>query len=589
MPKTPRQRRPDPAGTARQQRAAVRLAANKLAAAKLAADLAEQNNRLTLQRIRAKAIARIGDLADSTFDGRNRGRGRGPDIDQPAGGPLAFTNSFRSGSTRTRRQLGGDGARTPLGPPDAHLDEQTLTNLRRDAQDLHRKSDVGRVLVRARAAFTVGDGSHVLPTTSSEAFNREVERLVRAWWDGVGLDPVTGVHGVDARGLKSGSRLEFDIEQQAMVDGDLALPLLADGTVQVIDADRVTSGPYGRAQYGQDWTRGTAGESCGVLCNGRGAITGIRVANYSKLGSGLESPSRVLPAGSFLWYTNPRGSPCGVNQTRGEPALAAVYEHVLMLERYTESTTLAAYMNSCVVSWTKTVDPVAMQAALTGETIDVSTENGGTARQRLRDIYPGAHWDLEKNEEVGFFNPSQPNAQFDPFVTAMLRVVSAHFGLPMIMAFFDPRGVNLSTFRGLVLAAAQQARVEQLDRVARLLGPLYRWRVAMWIREGRLRNPPADWDAHEWICNPPPVLDPEAEVRMWALAKEKGLATRDMGTRSMWGIPGRRMTDNLVTEQRYDDDAGLVTLTTPGQQVKDAADNGAGPATPADQTDPAAP
>lgn len=561
--------------------------AERLADVRHRADMAEQKNRLALEQNKAATLRQLRSAARPL----PRGRGTGGDS-SVGGGAWALSGSYRSSRTsRTRTQLGGGpgGSRGRALPAsaDAHLDEVTLRAVRSDAQDLHRNSELARSLITRLADLTVGDGSTVTPRTKSEEFNAAVARLWRSYWEFVGIDPSTGVHGVDARGLAGGAEWERLVTQQVATDGDELLPLLANGTVQVIDADRITSdiGPRGGGVE-KDWTSGGGGETCGVLLDRVGKPVGFRVADYAPGGAGVERSTRVVSAANALFLINPRGKAMGINQTRGEPLLAPVFDRIVQLDGYIEATQIAARVAACLTAYVKSKNPAGMQAALAGQPVTAANGDGTTRTDQEMTFQPGSVWHLLPEEDVGSITPNQPTASFEGYVRSSMELICAHVGVPLLMAFFDPSGINLSTMRGMVITAGVGFRAWQEWRVRSLLAPLYRWRVAMWIREGKLPAPPADWAEHEWITEPVPVLDPDGEARFWSLCIEKGLATRDMATRSMWGKPGKVVVDERVKEQKDEEAQGLVLLTTPGQQVKDAADKGQGPSKPDDPADP---
>lgn len=561
---------------------------DKLERARRAADLAEARNRLEIARAQARMLRRLRDVAGGAESTAGRGR-RG--TSDGRGENWALSGSYRSSrNDRTRRQLGGPagsgGGRVPLASPDTHLDDITLEAIRRDAQDLHRNSELARALVTRLADLTVGDGSTVIPKTSSDAFNARVAELWASYWNHIGVDPATGVHGVDARATCAGPEWERLVTQQVAVDGDLLVPVLDDGSAQVIDGARVVSEQGPRNAPAKDWTDAQGGESGGVILDRRGRPQGFRVADYHPAGGGVAKPARVVPASSALWLVNPRGRAMGVNQTRGEPLLAPVFQRIVQLDGFIDAAQVAARINACMTGFIKSKDPAGMQASLPGQTVTATNADGTSRSDREMSLQPGMIWHLDPGEDVGSIAPNQPTASFESFVRSSMELICAHVGVPLLMAFFDPSGINLSTMRGMVITAGVGFRAWQEWRVRCLLAPLYRWRVAAWIREGKLPAPPADWARHEWITEPVPVLDPEGETRTWALAIEKGLGTRDMACRSMYGKPGRDMVAELADEQKYEREVGLVLMTTPGQQVKDAADNGAGPRTPSDPANP---
>ena len=570
---------------------ARKTTAKDVTAAKLRADLAAEKNRYDMERARGRAIRRVGKIAEDAARNLNERwrRARGDDADSGVTGPMAFSGSFRSSRTsRTRVPLGsgGWGGRVQVGSPDAQLDESTLAHGRSDAIDLYRNSYVAKMVIGRKVDMHVGDGSTLTPKTSSAEFNEQLKKYWSAYWTRKGVDPETGVRGVDARGMVAGPAFERLVKQQVYSDGDLAVIPLANGTLAVIAGERVTSRHGVGSALEEDWTKGRGGETAGVLLDGAGAVRGIRVADYGRGGAGLDHPTRVIPGDLVMWLMNARGRSGGINQTRGEPLLLCVYDLILELDRYIAATGIGAYVAACLTAVVKSTSPAQMQAALAGETVTVTNGDGSTSQQRRQVFEPGGVWHIGTNEEVGSITPNQPTGNFQPFVHAVLGLIFAYAGMPKLAGMFDPTGVNLSLMRGLVQLAGVENRAEQEDWKTGFLSPAYVNRVAMWIREGKLKNPPADWAAHEWTCEPLPVLDFMGELQAWSMAVDKGFGTREMATTSMWGKTAKEIVDARVLEQKYEDERGLRTATVPGQQVREAAANGQGPAKPEDPANP---
>jgi len=112
-------------------------------------------------------------------------------------------------------------------------------------------------------------------------------------------------------------------------------------------------------------------------------------------------------------------------QSRGVPELAPVIESLKQLDRYTEAELMAAVVAGMFTVFVKTE---------TGEgdfaPFEPDSETGGKTSDEDMKLANGAIVSLADGEDITTANPQRPNANYDPFVTAILKEVGAAIGIP---------------------------------------------------------------------------------------------------------------------------------------------------------------
>lgn len=227
-------------------------------------------------------------------------------------------------------------------------------------------------------------------------------------------------------------------------------------------------------------------------------------------------------------------------QRRGVPFLAPVIESLKQLERYTEAEIMAAVISAMFTVFIESPNPDA------DETLGVSISNptGEPLPNHDNDIGLGngaVHF-LEPGEKASFANPQRPNAQFDPFVMAILRQVGAGLELPieMITKQFTS---SYSASRAAFLEAWKKFRMMRAWLSSDFCQPIYEdWFIEAVIK-GRIDAPgifddPIIFKAYtkaEWHGPSQGQLDPVKEVTAAILRVDNFLSTRQRETAELTG------------------------------------------------------
>lgn len=134
-------------------------------------------------------------------------------------------------------------------------------------------------------------------------------------------------------------------------------------------------------------------------------------------------------------------------QVRGAPFLAPILEPLRQLSKWSDNELMAAVVSAMFTVFIKkgqdVIDPASGQPVSTFGGMAASTVVPGTPglpdpstlvppvpAQNMA-LGPGAIIETAAGDDVAFANPSRPNAQFDPFFTALVKQIGAALELPL--------------------------------------------------------------------------------------------------------------------------------------------------------------
>lgn len=387
---------------------------------------------------------------------------------------------------------------------DSHLDSWQLDRLRRQSRALYRDNAIARGMIERLVSLVVGPGFTLQATTAARAFNEAAETMFAGWSESE----------ADYRGRADLSMFTAMAYRHALVDGDMGVLWTDGGQLQFIAGERVVN-------------PGNAADSLtragGVEMDRGGRPIRYHVADYNSQGSGINpGSSRAIDAENFMLVACPRM----LDQTRGEPALAAVMDLLDQLDDLIESTIVAnrvAAMFGVLFESAAPEQDMASLAAATAAAGEVTDDDELGLKVGLE---PG----LIKAVPPGFkavqIKPEHPNQQFEGLVRQLVRLMGMDLGLPLELAMLDTKESNFSAGRMIVDLAYRQIAQVQKHLVRSLLRPVYRNRVGTWIMDGLIAMPGDDWDRHRWQPPARPQFDSEKQAKADILEIDNGLKTR---------------------------------------------------------------
>jgi capsid protein len=423
----------------------------------------------------------------------------GPEIRRAAQVVTAMRGSFRATENkRTRTHF-------TQGSGDMHADPYTRRMSRELARDLHRNSGPFFAMLNRWTRLVVGSGVQVRPTTSNPEWNR---RAAEAF----DRRAKSTRSGLDARGIRSWYALQRLFAQQLCIDGDMGVLKLADGTVQLIEAEQIDGGE-------PVMVPGATQVFNGVAMNDAGRALAYFVRDYANRGEAHPIAPELMP---FQALTG------RYSQTRGLPLLVSCLDDFEMSDSYVESEVIAAEQGAQVygaIEFPLGQDPYGALDETDRTGANPGHIRGGVNGAGEVDWQPttaGSLMMLGNGQKYVPINPQRPNRDAEPFSIFLLRGYSSVLGLPYEIVYDDLRGLSWSTSRALISSARQTLHVWQTELLAPVFSDVYRWTIARMIEAGELPRI-SDWDKHEheWpeLEWPDPLKETQQAAAAIALGK----------------------------------------------------------------------
>jgi lambda family phage portal protein len=260
-------------------------------------------------------------------------------------------------------------------------------------------------------------------------------------------------------------------------------------------------------------------------------------------------------------------------QRRGVPILAPVIETLKQLDRYTDAELMAAVISGMFTVFveSESSDPDQFGLPPVGAPLENATGEPIPANSDELRLGNGAVQFLNPGEKVTIANPGRPNAQFDPFVTAILRFVGASLEIPyeLLLKHFT---ASYSASRAALLEAWKMFRMRRAWMAAKFCQPIYEdWFVEA-VSKGRIDAPgifddPILFKAYtkaEWHGPSQGQLDPVKEVNAAILRMEHGLSTGQREAAELTGSEYESNVRQLAHEKSIRQQHGLETQAMEG-------------------------
>lgn len=425
-----------------------------------------------------------------------------------------------NGASTGRRSLAG------WHPPGGDADADTLADLptlRARSRDLARNAPVGGGAINTAVTHVVGTGLSLqcavdadllqLSDDEADAWQQDTERKFNAWWESTDCDITRTQNGYGLTDLTFRGELE---------GGDVAAVLTQAGAwatgpvklaVQLIEAERLCN---------PDRKPDSDTLVAGVEMDAAGAPVRYHFAsaNPQRAGSGARRKLGWTAVPAFGGRTGRRNvlhvfRRIRPGQTRGIPMLAPVIEPLKQLERYTEAELMAAVVSGMFTVFIQSEGNAQLQpSALEGQAASAGSGGGWDGK-----LGNGLVVEMGKGETIETANPGRPNAQFDPFVAAIVRQVGMLLEIPYEVLIKHYTS-SYTAARAALIDAWRHFRVRRSHLVDQFCQPVY----AAWLDEavavgyvrcpGYLANPLVRraWQGANWIGDGPGAVDPVKEV-----------------------------------------------------------------------------
>ena len=427
-----------------------------------------------------------------------------------------------------------------------------LPTLRERSRDAERNEPLAGAYIRTKVSNVIGRGLNAQSTpdaallpkgTTPEAVKLFTQQAEAVW----------GFH-------TSGTSLDFERRASFGALSGLAAKSTAENgdTIALLRMRPSADSPLQTAVHLIEADR---------LSNPRGAIDGSEAPDRpgSIIAGGVERNPRGVPVGYWIQDQHPgdirlthrtwrrvsaRGSlgqrlvlhmmkQDRIGQSRGVPDLARVLERLHTLTGFDESALQAALVNSffaaAVTNPHSSGFSPASFAGASGETVDLNDNETELNAGQITFLKPG--------QDIKMIRPEHPASNYEPFVTAQMKVLSACLGVGMEV-LLQHFGSSYSAARAELLSAWRFFWEERDRFIAQFAQPVWEAVIEEGIGLGLIDPPPGFFDSplirYAWLCSvwhgPAPVqLDPVKEATAAKIMCDEGFATRQESTANLTG------------------------------------------------------
>lgn len=385
-------------------------------------------------------------------------------------------------------------------------------------------------IVTKIAQHAIGKGVFVRPATKDKEWNEEARRLFEEWASNPGVYSIDGsVDHYRHQLLAVETMIQDGDHFAAMVSSENGAPML-----QLFDCFEVES-PYGV---------GPQGYIDGVRVNAYGRPVGYSVRELSRPGEYTASKYRDVPQDSMIHLFDRRR----VKQFRGLTwFFSGINQGIDALDLRALVTGSAKLHESLAIAVNK-----GAKIGRPGVAGKVQAHAGGTPSDEdfkaLEKVYGGGMISyLGENGKIEFLSSDRPSQNILEFIKFLLADIATGCRIPyeVVLSLANLGG---ATARGALEDAQWLFDMVQDQVVWTMAFPIYRWRVAKFMKEGRLRR-----------CQDP----------FWWTTNWRGPAklTVDMGRTAQANI--ELMRNGMLGHSRFYNSHGLEVRDEWSQQIED--------------------
>jgi len=393
----------------------------------------------------------------------------------------------------------------------------SLVRLRNRSRQLVRDNAYARQALRAITTNVIGHGIRLQAQVPmqrgggrlDEVLNRQIEAAWDRWCrpntcHTAGRLNFVEISRLAIQAMAESGEVFIRMVPQAFGGGSVPLAL------EVLEADLVDeSRNIGPLADGTEWRMGVKVDKWS-----RPISYLFRTRHPGDIQSGLAHHLVEVPADEIL-HLAMIDRP---GQTRGVPMFAAAIKRLHHLAGYEEAEVVRARAASSLMGFI-----TSPEGELQGDEVYQD--------ERVSNFEPGVFKYLAPGESVSVPALSSPDGQFEPFLRAMLRAVSATTGVPYSSVSSDYSQTNYSSSRLELLESREHWRTMQQFMIEHLHRPVFeRWMRAA-VAVGQLNLPgyeltPERYDAVKWYPRGWGWVDPEKEINAYKEAVRCGFATQ---------------------------------------------------------------
>ena len=393
----------------------------------------------------------------------------------------------------------------------------SLKKLRNRSRQLVRDQDYCKNAVRVIVENVAGTGPRLQAQVRmarggrlNERLNQQIESAFKRWGYAENCD-VAGklcysdlIRNAVAAWVESGEVFIRIVRGQKF--GDSSVPF----ALQLLEADMIDEDYEGKAERkGWHWKMGVLQDEWGkpkkyaLLTRHPGDTLFVNQPTDGKKHIFIDAKDII----HLAKFERP-------GQTRGVPWMASAIQRMHHLEGYEQAEIVRARASSALMAWIQTPE-----GDLEGD--DVVDD------ERVFDMQPGAIKYLGSGESVHVPDLNAPDGQFEPFLRAMLRALSASLGISYSTLSRDSSQSNYSSSRLDVLQDQESFKALQAQLREIVLFRVYKEWLEIAVLSGALQLPnyqtePERYQQARFMFKSAGWVDPFKECQSNKLAVESG-------------------------------------------------------------------
>ena len=440
---------------------------------------------------------------------------------------------------------------------DAEIDG-SLVKLRNRSRQLIRDNGYAQQALRCIVSNVIGTGVRMqaqAPTLQggrpNTAITDAIEREWSAWCHAdnchaAGQLSLQEIARLAWRAIAESGEVFIRLVPQAMGDGPIELAL------EILEADLCdemhSAGPDAE---GNEWRMGVQ-----VNRWGRPVQYRFRTRHPGDVSGSVGYSSKDVSAESVIHLRRIERP----GQTRGVPWFAAAIKNLHHLAGYQEAEVVRARSAASLMGFITSPE---------GELVGDDVQDG----ERVSNFEPGVFKYLAPGESVSVPQLDAPDGQFEPFLRAMLRSVSASTGCSFEQVSNDYSQSNYSSNRMSRQDSIEMWKGEQQYAIEHFYRPIFHHWMDAAVAAGVLQLPGyesmrSQYQNVRWYPRAWGFLDPKVEIDSYKAAVRSGFMTQAQVVAEQGGDLTELMRE-LAAERRMAQDLGLTLDIDPGK-VSDA-------------------
>lgn len=269
------------------------------------------------------------------------------------------------------------------------------------------------------------------------------------------------------------------------------------------------------------------------------------------------------------------------DQSRGLPVLTPILEPLKMLDRYRDAELMAAVVGGMFTVFVRTESDMRLGRLAPRGDKQNAVEPGAEKADELH-MGDGLINYLMPDESIDVANPGRPNANYEPFVVAILKEIGAGLSIPFeeLILFYQS---SFSAARASIIQAWKLYLSRRVWLASMLLNHVWQlfWQESVAL--GRI--PVRDFSRPDrralytrvlWNGPTRGAINELQSVQAAALSVASGFSDQHFESQRLHGLDGAQVTRNLINQNAARIAGGLAPLGTSGTRAQSGKDVGNG-------------